>query len=90
MVVFLGNHPFFFTIFSVLAGKNIEVNFIFLARLLLSLQVEKFVKESGLRCYDVVKSKSKYRVFIARGSYEEMNNLKNSEYSDSDAWVCRL
>lgn len=75
---------------EVVAELNAGKYALVVASLVSEKQVEKFVKESGLRCYDVVKSKSKYRVFIARGSYEEMNNLKNSEYSDSDAWVCRL
>lgn len=60
------------------------------ASLISEKQVEKFIKESNLENFEVFKVKSKYRVYVARGSYEEMCKLKSTEYSDSDAWVCRI
>ena len=60
------------------------------ASLVSEKQVDKFIKESNLENFEVFKVKSKYRVYVARGSYEEMCKLKSAEYSDSDAWVCRI
>lgn len=53
-------------------------------------QAEKYIRENKLTDCNITKSISKYRVYIARGSYEEMLQLKQLKYSDTDAWVCRL
>lgn len=60
------------------------------ASLISERQVEKFVKENNLDKYSVSKAKTKYRVYVARGTFEEMSRLKEVKYSDSDAWVCRI
>lgn len=60
------------------------------ASLVSEKQVKKFVKENNLLNYNVFKVKSKYRVYVARGTFEEMSDLKKNEYSESDAWVCRI
>lgn len=51
---------------------------------------EKYISETGNSDCKIIASKGgMYRVYTARGSYDEMNKLKASEYSKSDAWVCR-
>ena len=53
-------------------------------------QAEKFIKETGLSNCKIAKSSTKYRVYIAHGTFEEMCNLKSTQYAQSDAWVCRI
>lgn len=53
-------------------------------------QAEKFIQEKKLTDCNITKSTSKYRVYVARGSYEEMLQLKQLKYSNTDAWVCRI
>lgn len=53
-------------------------------------QAEKYITENNLTDCEIMQSKSKYRVYIARGSFSEMCNLKANTYSKSDAWVCRM
>ena len=53
-------------------------------------QAEQYVVENQMSDYEIFKSTSKYRVYIARGTYNEMISLKESKYANSDAWVCRM
>lgn len=53
-------------------------------------QAEKFVKESGLIDCEIAKSIKKYRVYVARGTFEEMIELQKAKYSGTDAWVCKI
>lgn len=53
-------------------------------------QAEKYIEENNLTDCEIMKSKSKYRVYIARGTFKEMCNLKTNMYSQSDAWVCSM
>lgn len=53
-------------------------------------QAEQFIRENNLTDCATFKSTTKVRVYIARGTYNEMVNLKTSHYADSDAWVCRM
>lgn len=53
-------------------------------------QAEKYITENNLTDCEIMKSKSKYRVYIAQGTFSEMCNLKANTYSKSDAWVCRM
>ena len=53
-------------------------------------QAEQFIRENNLTDCATFKSTTKVRVYIARGTYNEMINLKTSQYADSDAWVCRM
>lgn len=53
-------------------------------------QAEQFIRENNLTDCATFKSTTKVRVYIARGTYNEMINLKTSHYADSDAWVCRM
>ena len=53
-------------------------------------QAKKYVKETGLTNYEIFKSTQKYRVYIARGTFDDMITLKESNYANSDAWVCRM
>ncbi|MBE6309824.1 MAG: hypothetical protein E7080_02065 [Bacteroidales bacterium] len=63
---------------------------IVIASLSTESQISKLVQEKGLTQYDVFESSSKYRVYIAKGTYDEMISLKESKYAGSDAWVCRI
>ncbi len=53
-------------------------------------QAEQFIKEENLTNCEIFKSTQKYRVYIARGTYNEMITLKESKYANSDEWVCRI
>lgn len=61
-----------------------------IASLATQKQAEKYIQENNLTDCEIMKSTSKYRVYIARGTFDEMCNLKTSKYSQSDAWVCHI
>lgn len=65
---------------------------IVIASLASKSQAEKYIKENGLSDTEckITKSTVKYRVYVARGTFDEMVKLKESKYSDSDAWVCKI
>ncbi len=63
---------------------------IVVASLASKAQAEKFVKESGLIDCEIAKSIKKYRVYVARGTFEEMIELQKVKYSGTDAWVCKI
>ncbi len=51
---------------------------------------EKYLNETDNKnCRIVVSKGGMYRVYVARGNYNEMNKLKQQSYSNTDAWVCR-
>lgn len=53
-------------------------------------QVEKYMKENPGADFRVTKFRSNYRVYVARGTYDEMNDLRTSRYADTKAWVTRI
>ncbi len=61
-----------------------------IASLATKKQAEKYIDENNLSDYEIVQTNSKYRIYIARGTFSEMSKLKSTKYSDSDAWVCHL
>lgn len=63
---------------------------IVIASLATEKQAEKFIQECGIQDCKITKSIKKYRVYVARGTYNEMIQLKKSKYSDSDAWVSKI
>ena len=63
---------------------------IVIASLATKKQAEKFIQENGIKNCNITKSIKKYRVYVARGSYDEMIQLKKTIYSDTDAWVCKI
>lgn len=63
---------------------------IVIASLATQKQAEKFIQENGIKNCNITKSIKKYRVYVARGSYDEMIQLKKTIYSDTDAWVCKI
>lgn len=71
---------------SLLLGKYCLV----IASLASQQQAEQYIQENKLTGCEITKSKSKYRVYVARGSYHEMITLKNNHYANSDAWVCKI
>lgn len=63
---------------------------IVIASLTTKKQAEKFIKDSGIKDCKITKSVKKYRVYVARGTYNEMIELKKAKYSDTDAWVSKI
>lgn len=50
----------------------------------------KYIAENNLTNCAIFKSTTKYRVYIEKGTYDEMISLKETKYANSDAWVCRV
>ncbi len=50
----------------------------------------KYIAENNITNCAIFKSTTKYRVYIEKGTYDEMISLKETKYANSDAWVCRV
>lgn len=53
-------------------------------------QLELYVSKYPSDDYSVTKSSTYYRIYVARGTFEEMTKLKREKYADTDAWVARI
>ena len=53
-------------------------------------QLELYVSKYPSDDYKVTKSRTYYRIYVARGTFEEMIKLKREKYAETDAWVTRI